>query len=99
MPKDDLPIRGFDDAAALGRWLEAHHGESAGIWLKIPKKDGGGRVPSYDQAVDEALRFGWIGGQNGSTLADGWRSIRTATQSRRAAASMASRNGPMASMS
>ena len=41
----------------------------------------------------------WIGGQNGATLADGWRSIRTATQSRRAAASMASRNGPMASMS
>ncbi len=41
----------------------------------------------------------WIGGQNGSAIDDGWRSIRTATQSRVAAASIASRNGPIASMS
>ena len=65
MPKDDLPIRGFDDAADLGRWLAAHHGDAAGIWLKIPKKGGGGRGPSYDEAVDESLRFGWIDGQKG----------------------------------
>ena len=41
----------------------------------------------------------WIGGQNGSASDDGWRSISTATQRRAAAASIASRNGPIASMS
>ena len=53
MPKDDLPIRGFDDAADLGRWLAAHHGDAAGIWLRSQEgrqrpgtelRRGGGRV-------------------------------------------------------
>ena len=65
MSKDDLPTLGFDDAADLGRWLEAHHADAPGLWLKIPKKGGGGRGPIYDEAVDEALRFGWIDGQKG----------------------------------
>ena len=41
----------------------------------------------------------WTGGQNGSATDAGWRSIRTATHSRRATDSIARTNGPIASMS
>jgi uncharacterized protein YdeI (YjbR/CyaY-like superfamily) len=44
--------------AAWRRWLAAHHGESSGIWLVLAKKGAGGL--SYDDAVEEALCFGWI---------------------------------------
>ncbi len=44
--------------AAWRRWLAAHHGESSGIWLVLAKK--GARGLSYDDAVAEALCFGWI---------------------------------------
>ncbi len=60
---DGLPILGFFDAGAFGRWLATHHAESAGLWLKIPKKESGTGGPSYAEALDEALRFGWIDGQ------------------------------------
>jgi uncharacterized protein YdeI (YjbR/CyaY-like superfamily) len=52
------------DAAAWRGWLEAHHDDAAGVWLTLAKK--GTTEPttlSYDQALDEALCFGWIDGQ------------------------------------
>ena len=44
--------------AAWRRWLATHHGEASGIWLVLAKKGAGGL--SYDDAVEEALCFGWI---------------------------------------
>jgi uncharacterized protein YdeI (YjbR/CyaY-like superfamily) len=41
-------------------WLEAWHLESPGIWLKLEKKTVG--ALRYDEAVDNALRYGWIDG-------------------------------------
>lgn len=42
------------------RWLARHHGTSPGVWLISYKKGSGKpRVP-YDEAVEEALCFGWI---------------------------------------
>ena len=52
------------DAAAWGAWLEDHHGEPAGVWLVLAKK--GTLEPtslSYEQALQEALCYGWIDGQ------------------------------------
>lgn len=60
---NDEPIRAFASGAAFGRWLAKEHARSTGIWLKIPKKGAGRRGPSYAEALDEALRFGWIDGQ------------------------------------
>lgn len=41
-------------------WLEQNHDKSKGIWLIYYKKGSGKpRVP-YDNAVEEALCFGWI---------------------------------------
>lgn len=41
-------------------WLEENHSKEKEIWLVYPKKHTGkARVP-YDEAVEEALCFGWI---------------------------------------
>lgn len=60
----DIPELTVPDAAAWRRWLEAHHGDAAGVWLVLAKK--GTTEPtslSYAQALDEALCHGWIDGQ------------------------------------
>jgi uncharacterized protein YdeI (YjbR/CyaY-like superfamily) len=52
------------DDAAWRRWLAAHHGDAAGVWLVLAKK--GTQEPTrltYAQALDEALCHGWIDGQ------------------------------------
>ena len=38
---NDLPILPFESEAAWERWLEAHHADSQGVWLKIGKKASG----------------------------------------------------------
>ncbi|HEV2580872.1 MAG TPA: YdeI/OmpD-associated family protein, partial [Ktedonobacteraceae bacterium] len=47
-------------------WLNEHHAESGGIWLKIAKKRAGSMSVSYAQALESALCYGWIDGQKGS---------------------------------
>jgi len=59
----ELEKRPFATAAALRSWLEAHHATSPGLWLMIAKKGSGVESVTYDEAVDEALCFGWIDGQ------------------------------------
>ena len=51
------------DAAALRGWLSAHHTTSPGIWLALTRKGGTVTTLTWQQAVDEALCFGWIDGQ------------------------------------
>lgn len=53
----------FPSASALRSWLEANHDTSPGVWLMIAKKGSGLASVTYDEAVDEALCFGWIDGQ------------------------------------
>jgi uncharacterized protein YdeI (YjbR/CyaY-like superfamily) len=46
--------------AAWRRWLERNQARAEGVWL-IRYKQAAGRAPfSYDEAVEEALCFGWI---------------------------------------
>jgi uncharacterized protein YdeI (YjbR/CyaY-like superfamily) len=42
------------------RWLAEHHGTSPGIWLIWRKKRGGAQPLTLEEAVLEALCFGWI---------------------------------------
>jgi uncharacterized protein YdeI (YjbR/CyaY-like superfamily) len=44
-------------------WLTKHHAASAGIWLRIFKKDSGAPSITYAEALDQSLCFGWIDGQ------------------------------------
>lgn len=41
-------------------WLAQNHSTEKSIWLIIYKKDSGTPSVTYDEAVDEALCFGWI---------------------------------------
>lgn len=47
-------------------WLAKQHDTSAGVWLKLAKKDSGIASITYDEAVDVALCYGWIDGQKKS---------------------------------
>ena len=48
------------DRAAWRRWLRRHHDRGSGAWLAIAKKGGSVPAPGYEDAVLEALCFGWI---------------------------------------
>lgn len=58
----DLPVKLFSNSAAFQEWLEANGGKSAGLWLKIAKKDAGIVSITYAEALDVALCHGWIDG-------------------------------------
>ena len=47
-------------------WLEEHHNDTKGVWLKIAKKETGILSLSYLEAVEVALCYGWIDGQKAS---------------------------------
>jgi uncharacterized protein YdeI (YjbR/CyaY-like superfamily) len=49
-----------ETAAAWRAWLRANHRRTAPIWLVFFKKGTGVACPGYDEAVEEALCFGWI---------------------------------------
>ncbi|MBK8503152.1 MAG: YdeI/OmpD-associated family protein [Saprospiraceae bacterium] len=42
------------------KWLEKHHEKEREIWLIYPRKDNGKARMLYNDAVEEALCFGWI---------------------------------------
>lgn len=46
--------------AAWRRWLTRNHASSPGVWLILTKKDSGIACVAYEEAVEEALCFGWI---------------------------------------
>lgn len=48
------------DRKAWRKWLEKNHNACPGIWLIYYKKDSGKTRVAYDEAVEEALCFGWI---------------------------------------
>jgi uncharacterized protein YdeI (YjbR/CyaY-like superfamily) len=61
-----------DDAAGWESWLESHHGSSSGVWLVLSRKGSGRTAPTYAEALDVALCFGWIDGQKGARDAASW---------------------------
>jgi len=60
---NELPTLTFASQSKWADWLAKQHDKSAGIWLKIAKKDSG--IPSVTivEALDTALCYGWIDGQ------------------------------------
>ncbi len=60
-----MPERPPNSAHPLSRtawrvWLEKHHGRDEGVWLVRHKKATGKPTLSYDEAVEEAVCFGWV---------------------------------------
>jgi uncharacterized protein YdeI (YjbR/CyaY-like superfamily) len=50
------------DAKAWRRWLERHHASAREVWLIFSRKHTARPCVPYEQAVEEALCFGWIDG-------------------------------------
>jgi uncharacterized protein YdeI (YjbR/CyaY-like superfamily) len=63
---DELPELVSADAAGWRAWLEENCASCRGVWLVLAKK--GTTLPTsltYDQALEEALCYGWVDGQLG----------------------------------
>lgn len=48
------------DRAAWRAWLERNHERPDGVWVLIRKKGSSKEGVAYEEAVEEALCFGWI---------------------------------------
>ncbi len=42
------------------KWLQEHHDSEVEVWLVFPKRHTAEKSMSYDNAVEEALCFGWV---------------------------------------
>src|SRR5438876_857466 len=65
--REDAPVLTFtcdtfqpQSRKAWREWLKKHHASSPGIWLVYAKKHTGIPSLSYNDAVEEALCYGWI---------------------------------------
>lgn len=56
----ELETLDVDRAAEWRSWLRDNHLKSQGVWLVFRRKGSGRKSISYDEAIDEALAFGWI---------------------------------------
>lgn len=57
---DSLERVAAADRQAWRQWLSENHATSPGIWLVLEKKNGRAERLLLDEAVDEALCYGWI---------------------------------------
>ncbi|MDX1964703.1 MAG: YdeI/OmpD-associated family protein [Pirellulales bacterium] len=53
------------DRAAWRAWLAHNHQRGSGVWLVIYKKTSGKQTFTFDEAIEEALCFGWIDSKPG----------------------------------
>jgi len=60
---DGSPVRLFKSKQDWAAWLEKNHRKSAGLWLRLAKKNSRLRSVSYKEALEVALCYGWIDGQ------------------------------------
>lgn len=74
---DELPLLEPNSRAEWRQWLAANHQSSAGVWLAVGKKGGTRTSLRYDDAVEEALCFGWIDSTVRKLDADRFRGLYT----------------------
>jgi uncharacterized protein YdeI (YjbR/CyaY-like superfamily) len=64
VPADDgLPLLPFASAAAWEAWLDEHHADADGVWIRMAKKGSGVESVRYPEVLEVALCFGWIDGR------------------------------------
>ena len=63
MVKADLPTLPFESQDAFDAWLAKQPDDAPGLWVKFAKKDAGIASVSKADAIEAALRHGWIDGQ------------------------------------
>ncbi|QEV21054.1 YdeI/OmpD-associated family protein [Streptomyces alboniger] len=57
-----LKVMTCADASRLEDWLDEHHGDTPGVWVKIAKKGAGVASVTAAEVNDVALCYGWITG-------------------------------------
>ncbi|MCL2891117.1 MAG: YdeI/OmpD-associated family protein [Methanomassiliicoccaceae archaeon] len=57
--RDIRPLR-FRTRAEWREWLQENHDKEIEVWFTFPLKSSGEKGVSYNDAVEEALCFGWI---------------------------------------
>lgn len=63
MPEvDETRIHAFETPSAFGAWLRLNHASEPELWLKMYKKSSGRQTIVWQEAVIEALCWGWIDG-------------------------------------
>ena len=61
---DDPEVLPFATPEEWEAWLRAHHETvTAGVWIKFARRASGIPTVTYGDALQVALRFGWIDGQ------------------------------------
>jgi uncharacterized protein YdeI (YjbR/CyaY-like superfamily) len=68
----DTEARLFKNPSAWSAWLEKNHRTSAGIWLRLAKKNSGLRSVTYAEALETALCYGWIDGHKRPESEQAW---------------------------
>jgi uncharacterized protein YdeI (YjbR/CyaY-like superfamily) len=63
MDSVELYVKLFKTQADWDKWLAKNQDKSAGIWMKFAKKNSGETSINYTEAMEEALRYGWIDSQ------------------------------------
>jgi uncharacterized protein YdeI (YjbR/CyaY-like superfamily) len=62
----------FASAQEWLAWLAEHHTTSTGVWVQLAKKGSAVASVSHPEALDLALRHGWIDAQKAALDADFW---------------------------
>jgi uncharacterized protein YdeI (YjbR/CyaY-like superfamily) len=62
----------FKNQSAWSAWLDKNHRSSAGIWLRLAKKNSGLQSVSYAEALETALCYGWIDGHKRADSEQAW---------------------------
>ncbi len=53
----------FEDPEGWRRWLDDNHATATETWIAQVKKGVGRDCVTYEEAVDEALCYGWVDGK------------------------------------
>ena len=56
----ELEHKYFNNRKSFRNWLEKNHANSPGIWMIYYKKHSDTQCIEYNEALEEALCFGWI---------------------------------------
>lgn len=67
-----LPVQTFTNTDDLHTWFAKNYTREEGVWLRYYKKATGKPTITHDQAIDEALCWGWIDGLGNKYDEESW---------------------------
>jgi uncharacterized protein YdeI (YjbR/CyaY-like superfamily) len=59
-PSDGWVVLPFETVQAFEAWLEEHHADRTGLWVKLAKKGRGIASITFPDALEVAMCFGWV---------------------------------------